>query len=79
MITYINIRTQAIKKATFKSVDDPLDFSGIYFAKITVLFDILELLFMKFPWPDLIDSSSILLWRGAPIPKGIFKYLRSSL
>lgn len=38
----MKVKMQAIPKAIFKSVEDPLDLSGIYFAKITVLFDILD-------------------------------------
>ncbi len=75
----MKVKIQAITKAIHKSVEDPFDLSGIYFAKITVLFDILDWLFMKFPCPDLIESSNTLLFRGGPTPKGIFKNLRSSL
>ena len=75
----ITVNMQAITKATHRSVEDPFDLSGIYLAKITVPFDILDWLFMKFPCPDLIESSNTLLLRGGPTPKGILKNLRSSL
>lgn len=73
------VNTTVNKKATFKSVDWPLELWGISFAKITVEFETRELLAPIALGVVKREESGTADCLGPDIPKGIVRYFKSSV